>query len=418
MTRRLVLVTLIAGLVAALGVAPASSATLKSWRARVTFVSDGDTFDVRDSAGRTYTVRMLGINTPEFHLKAGGAYFEECHGRQAYLKLKSLIDGKTVVLKAENFNSTGTQSRKLRFVHLLNGTDVNAIMAKGGYAVAYPNNVEPSRNAKYIKLTREAKAAKRVIWKTASCKYGPRQSTPLRVRLRWDANGGDETNLNGEYVRIENGSSTALSLKNWHLRENSQHRYDFGDAASIPAKGSVTVHTGKGTAWSSGKHKHYYWGKSSSIFDNERMNMVESGRHGGYLLGDGAYLYDPHWDMRAYMEYPCLGTCQDKQAGKVSARVYWEPGLQRPANDEIVYLTNISDGPVYLGGYLLESWPWNYEIARGTTLAKGETLKIHSGSGRNSRLVQYQGQPNTIFQADDYISVRSMEGRYLITKRW
>jgi hypothetical protein len=40
-----------------------------------------------------------------------------------------------------------------------------------------------------------------------------------------------------------------------------------------------------------------------------RPSPFENATDDGRSLGDGAYLFDPQGDIRAWMTYPCVGTC-------------------------------------------------------------------------------------------------------------
>ena len=46
---------------------------------------------------------------------------------------------------------------------------------------------------------------------------------------------------------------------------------------------------------------NFFWGQSEPVFEN-----VKRGRRG---VGDGAYLFDPQGDLRAWRMYPCRPGC-------------------------------------------------------------------------------------------------------------
>ncbi len=64
---------------------------------KVKRVIDGDTFEVYRKVGGSKFIRLAGVNAPERNEKGG---------RQATLKLKRLVEGKTVTLvpKARSYN--------------------------------------------------------------------------------------------------------------------------------------------------------------------------------------------------------------------------------------------------------------------------------------------------------------------------
>ncbi|MFE9654136.1 lamin tail domain-containing protein [Micromonospora sp. NPDC006431] len=82
---------------------------------------------------------------------------------------------------------------------------------------------------------------------------------------------GSNTSLNAEYVRLTNKRSSTINLKNWTLRDKSNHVYKFSSDFYLKAGYSVVIHTGKGTNTSSNR----YWGLSGYVWNN---------------TGDAAYL--------------------------------------------------------------------------------------------------------------------------------
>ncbi|MFI5867327.1 lamin tail domain-containing protein [Streptomyces sp. NPDC051546] len=71
----------------------------------------------------------------------------------------------------------------------------------------------------------------------------------LRVSKIWyDSPGSDtrtNTSINGEWVQITNGTTSAVNLKGWTLTDTSSHVYTFG-TFTLKAGKTVTVKTGKG----------------------------------------------------------------------------------------------------------------------------------------------------------------------------
>ena len=105
--------------------------------ATVTRVVDGDTIEVK-IAGREYTLRYIGINTPE---TVDPRRPVECFGHEASDFNTQLVLGKTVSLE-KDVSETDQFGRLLRYVWL--GTEmVNATLVREGYAQAsaYPPDV-------------------------------------------------------------------------------------------------------------------------------------------------------------------------------------------------------------------------------------------------------------------------------------
>src|SRR4051794_9957732 len=108
MTMRLPLLTLFACVLVCLAAAPAlarshyapclpgkaGSPTCHAWNAKVVFVDDGDTVDVKlNGRGRVYRIRMTGYNATELHRYSADASKRrgECHGVAAADTLERMI---------------------------------------------------------------------------------------------------------------------------------------------------------------------------------------------------------------------------------------------------------------------------------------------------------------------------------------
>ncbi|HXG41234.1 MAG TPA: thermonuclease family protein [Dehalococcoidia bacterium] len=113
-------------------------------QAHVTRVVDGDTIEV-SMAGRRYTVRYIGVDTPE---SVAPGQPVECYGREASRRNRELVEGKTVLLE-KDVSETDRYGRLLRYVWA-DGVMVNAVLVAEGYAqvATFPPDV------KYVDLFR------------------------------------------------------------------------------------------------------------------------------------------------------------------------------------------------------------------------------------------------------------------------
>jgi len=137
----------------------------------------------------------------------------------------------------------------------------------------------------------EAAARHAGLWNPAACGSGPQQDVPLRLWPSWDPPGVDSLDVNGEWVKVQNRSESApLALGGWWVRDSMLRRFTFPRGTVVPPGATVTVHVGAGP--SSGLTFH--WGLRETIFQN---------------MGDGAYLFDPDGDLRAWEMYPCVWAC-------------------------------------------------------------------------------------------------------------
>jgi micrococcal nuclease len=123
--------------------------------AAVKRVIDGDTIELTD--GRR--VRYIGINTPE---TVDPRRTVECFGREASVKNKQLVEGKTVKLE-KDISENDTFGRILRYVYV---TDVfiNDYLVRQGYARAstYPPDVKYAD--RFVASEREARLSARGLW--------------------------------------------------------------------------------------------------------------------------------------------------------------------------------------------------------------------------------------------------------------
>ncbi len=137
---------------------------------------DGDTIEVEITAraegpgageaavGATYTVRLLGIDTPE---SVSPREPVECFGREAAAATAALLESATVQLVKDVEERDGFD-RLLRYVYL--GAELaNARLVVNGYAHAYtyPPNIRHS--GLLVQLEREARENHRGLWPPSTC---------------------------------------------------------------------------------------------------------------------------------------------------------------------------------------------------------------------------------------------------------
>jgi micrococcal nuclease len=135
--------------------APAAGRT----EARVVDVVDGDTIKV-DVDGQVYTVRYIGIDTPETVHPDEPV---EWMGPEASEANRKLVEGQTVYLEMD-VSETDRYGRLLRYVYLADGLFVNAELVRLGYAhaVTFPPDVK--YQDLLLEMQREAREAGRGLW--------------------------------------------------------------------------------------------------------------------------------------------------------------------------------------------------------------------------------------------------------------
>jgi lamin tail-like protein len=89
---------------------------------------------------------------------------------------------------------------------------------------------------------------------------------------------------NDETILLLNGSSAALDMTGWTLRDTRGHVYTFG-AFTLPPDGQVTLYTGKGTDSATAR----YWGQSAGFLDNTGPETITLRDAAGALID--AYPY-------------------------------------------------------------------------------------------------------------------------------
>ena len=110
------------------GIPPAAA------RAEIQRVVDGDTVVAVFEGGRTESVRLIGIDTPE---KPGGNLPAECYGAEATAFAAALLPPGTPVLLTGGPETRDVYDRLLAYVHRASdGLFVNMALAREGYAAA------------------------------------------------------------------------------------------------------------------------------------------------------------------------------------------------------------------------------------------------------------------------------------------
>jgi endonuclease YncB( thermonuclease family) len=361
------------------------------WEARVGVVDDGDTVQARIKKaghfGQRQSVRLNGMQAMEIHNYGHGAKRAgDCHSLEASRRMSQLVGGKIVHLTALKASSTtsgeGGRIRARRSIATKVGgkwKDVGAILMAEGHGLPFPNGNEWAGNGVYSKLAQEAAAKRKNLWNPAGCGAGPTPGAVFNLKLKWDADGGptgvpDEKNINGEWVRISNPTAAPIPLGKWWLRDShfrgpragkfKGRGYQFPGNAVVPPFRSIRVHVGRG----SNSADEFYWGLNEVIFENATNDKKKA--------GDGAYLFDPKGNLRAYTMYPCrAGNCTDPLANRVNVSARYN-GVQY----EWVVIKNTSGTPVSLYQYELESTPWFYEFGTGDVIAPGKSLVVFMGS--------------------------------------
>ncbi len=181
-------------------VTPAPSIALKPVSStvgyfRVTKVVDGDTIAI-DMNGRTETLRLIGINTPE---TVDPRRPVECFGKEASANAKSLLTGVRVRLEGDSSQDARDKyGRMLAYVFLDDGTNFNELMIREGYAYEYTYHFPYKYQREFKEAQRMAKEGGMGLWADGAC--GQRNisaiSTPPPVSVTTSTSGDNVCDKN------------------------------------------------------------------------------------------------------------------------------------------------------------------------------------------------------------------------------
>ncbi len=329
------------------------------WEGKVRWVDDGDTLRVKVGS-RDWKVRITGINAQELTNYDARRRAGECHAVEAADRLEALVERSKgrVRLTAQDVRSN-SHGRKRRSVAVKIGgrwRDVGRILLSEGLALWMPNKTEWAWNPRYSVIAEQAAAAHVGMWNTTACGPGPDDGHPLKLWVNWRSDNSGSPD--GEWARLRNlDDVNALDLGGWWLRDSMRRQYRFPSGSALAPGSVMTVHVGEGDDTAS----DLYWGLDKPVFD-----YVDRSRESG----DGAYLFDPQGDLRAWMVYPCRTTCGDPNQGQL------ELGVE-PRGKEYVSVRNIGPGPIGMEGYRLTSGPHTYAFD-DAVLQPGESLRVYT----------------------------------------
>lgn len=97
------------------------------------------------------------------------------------------------------------------------------------------------------------------------------------------SDGGSNSSLNAEWIRLKNTGSSRRSLTGWTIRDAAGHVYRFG-RYKLAAGKTVTVHTGRGA----NRPRHRYWRQDGYVWNNDGDTAKVRSR-GGRLIDRCSY---------------------------------------------------------------------------------------------------------------------------------
>jgi len=349
-------------------------------------------------------VRFVGINAMELsrYSNIPSRRRGACHALEATALVERYINrAHRIVRLGAQHPSSRTGKRLYRSVAVRRGggwVDLGRVEMERGLALWLPNGAEFAHNAEYHELAEDAAAERRGLYDPVSCGAGPSPEADLELSVNWDADGNDESNLNGEWVRIRNRGGAPVPLGGWWLRDSflrlSRHHlpgFEFPSSTVVPAGGAIRLHSGCGKATAT----ELYWCQPASVFEKATYSPRD--------MGDGAYLFDPQGDLRVSSMYPCLSTglfpCADPLGGNAKLAVH-------PAGSEYFQIYNGGPAPIDLDGYVLKVslssnpslFTRSYDFGPNSAVGPGETLRlsVEGSPAAGGRLNRYWGLEQNI----------------------
>lgn len=197
---------------------------------------DGDTLTLENGD----KVRLSWVNTPE--LKPAQAY-----GKEARDFTRNLVVGRNVTLILQGENPRDGYGRLLSGV-LVGETNLSyALLQQGlGHVFIVPPEAYDMRGL--LEAQRVARRARRGIWGDEHY-----QGAFHMTSFHANANGDDNENLNGEYLRIANISDGPASTAGYTITKAAGISFALPTAV-IPEGHTFTLHTGRGADRTDPKH--------------------------------------------------------------------------------------------------------------------------------------------------------------------
>lgn len=344
--------------------------TLQSWTATVTHIVDGDTFEVVWSdgysppAGLLDRIRIAGVDTNE-------TLTNEPLAQEAKDRLAALLPLGTVVTLQAIDEQSSTLDRPVRHV-LVNGENVATTLIREGLGLAASYDFEPSYRNEYFAASEAAQLAGTGVWSRFT--PGTGTTDDVSIFVNFDAAGNDADNLNDEYVVIQNTSGAVLDVSNWTLRSSARlgdGTLYIPDGVTIASGDSLRVHVGAGINTASS----IYLDQSAPIFNN---------------TGDVVYLRDANLNIRGTQLWMNSIFHQAQDSIVIEDVQFDAPGDDAlNPNGEWIIIRNAGDAAVDLSDWRVKDDGFDYVFAQGETLAAGERLTIHVGSGTDTGDIRY-----------------------------
>jgi micrococcal nuclease len=255
-------------------------------KATVTGTIDGDTFRLSFPDGRTETLRILGIDTPE--VTPGGndpgkfdgitdPWLLSLWGEEAALYAHQKLDGQVVTIECDR--EAGTRDpygRLLATLTLPDGSDYGEDILMRGLARVYTQETF-SLKSRYLAVQNEAMETRTGIWSGREPLDGTSGQIVIAA-VHYNAAGDDRENLNDEYLTLCNIGTTTVDLTSWQVRDSEGVIYFF-PAVSLLSGETLDLHTGNGTPLAG----ELFMGSLFPVLNNDGDTVTLSDREGNVV---------------------------------------------------------------------------------------------------------------------------------------
>jgi endonuclease YncB( thermonuclease family) len=388
---------------------PGHRATCQVWTAKVKTINDGDTIGVDidgDGSRRIWQIRFTGIQAMEETRYSNDPrkLRGQCHAVAAALFVYKLMrkGHRRVRLTSQNPH-TDSEGRLFRYLEVRYGGrwhDVGSAEMARGLTLWMVATTDPVWNATYNRLGQQAAQRHIGMFNTTTCGSGPAQDVPLKTWVLSDPVGPDT--LDQEWIKLRNlDPSRSIDLGGWWVRDSGLRRFTFPRGTRLGPGATLTVNTGPGQR----SGNNFYWGLPVTTFENSLTGNGD---------GDGAYVFDPKGDLRAWSIYPCLVSCTDPNQGAVNVSAH-------PRGTEFVTVSNVSGRPVDLYGYALFLGGGVYPFAESSVLPPGGDMTVYIGGSpsRDTADVRHVGiSGNYLPDGGGRVDVRNFEEVVLSCDAW
>ena len=211
---------------------------------------DGDTIEIQIS-GQTFTVRYIGIDTPEP---------VECFGPEASVRNRELVNGRLVRLE-KDIRETDSYGRLLRYVYV-DERMVNELLVAEGFAQVstFPPDV------RYVDRFLDAQLSAREqglgLWTACA----PGQHVVIDPSCsQFNSPGNDNDTATEEYVCFRNTGGAAAAMTGWSVSDfGGRHTYVF-PSFTLAAGAAARLRSGCGADTDS----DVYWCADGAVWNND-----------------------------------------------------------------------------------------------------------------------------------------------------